>query len=153
MALGLFSFGMVNSTRAWLIIAPALLTGVGHGLTFHTMASLAIAPFPMAVRGTGSALTLIMMDLGAISGPPVLGIIGEHLGYGALFSAMGAVAVTTTAAYAISLRRIASQQSLHDEILREISTVELADKANPLRDDGRRNLDPSGAQPRGERSA
>ena len=100
MAIGMFSYALVISERSWLIIVPALLTGLGHGLMFHTMTSLTIAPFPNAVRGTGSALALMMLDLGTLIGAPVLGYIGDQAGYAALFATIGAACAICSIAYA-----------------------------------------------------
>ena len=73
-------------------MVPAILTGTGHGLMFHTMTSLTLENYPMAVRGSGSALALMMLDLGTIVGAPVLGLIGERFGFAILFGSIGGFA-------------------------------------------------------------
>ncbi len=103
MSAGMFSFSIVSESRPWLILIPALLTGVGHSLMFHTMTSLTIEGFPHAVRGTGSALALMMLDLGTFVGAPMLGLIGEHWGYSALFACIGCFTLVTAAVYAKSI--------------------------------------------------
>ncbi len=67
MSVGMFCFGLVDARHSWMIIVPAVLAGTGHGLMFHTMTSLTLEPFPRNVRGTGSALALMMLDLGTIA--------------------------------------------------------------------------------------
>ena len=99
MALGMFSFVLVTTTTAWLMIIPALLTGAGHGLMFHTMTSLTLEKYPMEVRGSGSALALMMLDLGTIFGAPVLGLIGELFGFAVLFSSIGCFTLVVAVAY------------------------------------------------------
>lgn len=89
MAIGMFSYSIVTAEYPWLIVVPALLTGSGHGLMFHTMTSLTIQPFPSDVRGTGSALALMMLDTGTLVGAPVLGYVGDHHGFAAMFSMVG----------------------------------------------------------------
>jgi predicted MFS family arabinose efflux permease len=89
MALGMTSYCLVDSLHPWRIVVPALMCGAGHGLMFHTMTSLTLHSFPIEVRGTGSALGLMMLDLGLLGGAPVLGLIGEHFGYSAMFVSMG----------------------------------------------------------------
>lgn len=89
MSLGMFSFCLATPERAYWLVVPALLCGFGHGLVFHTMTSLTIRPFPSEVRGTGSALALMMLDAGTLIGAPVLGLIGKHFGYPALFCTLG----------------------------------------------------------------
>ena len=102
MSAGMFSFAMVDAANAWLIVIPALLTGAGHGLMFHTMTSLTLENYPMAVRGSGSALALMMLDLGTIFGAPLLGQIGEWFGFAALFCTIGAFSLIVAATYAAS---------------------------------------------------
>jgi MFS family permease len=89
MTVGLFSFGLVSAEHPLRLALPALLCGVGHGLIFHTMTSLTIQPFPPALRGTGSALALMMLDAGTFLGAPILGLIGEYFGYSGLFFSLG----------------------------------------------------------------
>jgi MFS family permease len=110
MSLGMLSFGWVTAERAWLIMVPALLAGIGHSLMFHTMTSLTLEKFPSEVRGTGSALALMMLDLGTIAGAPVLGLIGERYGYATLFGTIGTLCFATAIAYAASRLRIAANQ-------------------------------------------
>ncbi len=99
MSVGMFTFALVGSPNPWLIIVPALLAGSGHGLMFHTMTALTIARFPVDLRGTGSTLALMLLDLGTICGAPVLGQIGEELGFAALFATIGGVCLAATALF------------------------------------------------------
>ncbi len=108
MSLGMLSFGWVTAERVWLIMVPALLAGIGHSLMFHTMTSLTLENFPSEVRGTGSALALMMLDLGTIAGAPVLGLVGERYGYAILFATIGALCFATAIAYAASRLRLAA---------------------------------------------
>ena len=101
MSLGMFSFALVNAQSAWLLAIPAVLCGVGHSLTFHTMTSLTIDPFPRELRGTGSALALMMLDLGMFAGAPILGLIGEYWGFAALFASVGAFCLLCTSVFLI----------------------------------------------------
>jgi len=89
----------VTAQHPWIIVVPALLAGTGHGLAFHTMTSLIIEPFPNALRGTGTALALMMMDFGMLAGAPVLGQIADTRGYGWMFAAIGLLSLTAAAAY------------------------------------------------------
>ena len=68
MSVGMCCFGLVDAQHSWMIVVPALLAGTGHSLMFHTMVSLTLETFPSAVRGTGSALALMMLDLGTLVG-------------------------------------------------------------------------------------
>lgn len=102
MCLGMFSYLLVTAERPWLLVIPALLTGTAHALMFHTMTALTIEPFPREVRGTGSALALMMLDLGMIAGAPILAWIGETLGFDWLFSLTAILLFTSMAAYSWS---------------------------------------------------
>ena len=108
MSLGMLSFGWVTADRVWLIMVPAFLAGIGHSLMFHTMTSLTLENFPSEVRGTGSALALMMLDLGTIAGAPALGLIGERYGYAALFATIGLLCLSVGVAYAASRIRLAA---------------------------------------------
>ncbi|WP_417734736.1 MFS transporter [Rosistilla oblonga] len=99
MAIGMFSYAIVSAQHPWLIVIPALLTGTGHGLMFHTMTSLTIQPFPMEVRGTGSALAMMMLDLGTLVGAPALGYVGDRFGYASMFATVGSICVVGMGIY------------------------------------------------------
>ncbi len=102
MSLGMYLFSMVDSHHPWLIVAPALLCGAGHGLMFHTMTSLTLQSFPLEVRGTGSALGLMMLDFGMLAGAPILGQLGDRFGYAVMFQALSGFCLLSTLAYAWS---------------------------------------------------
>jgi MFS family permease len=108
MAAGMLCFALVSAKHSWMIVVPALLGGIGHGLMFHTMTSLTLEAFPKEVRGTGSALALMMLDAGTLTGAPVLGLIGERFGFAALFGSIGALCLVTAAAYGVTSRRVAA---------------------------------------------
>ncbi|MEM8735057.1 MAG: MFS transporter [Planctomycetota bacterium] len=97
MAIGVGSFLLVGPNSPWLLAVPAALIGLGHGLTFHTMTSLTIAPFPIEFRGTASALALMMLDLGTLIGAPALGMIGEQFGYDGMFAVLGLLCLLSAA--------------------------------------------------------
>jgi MFS family permease len=89
MAAGMFSFRLVDATQPWFLIVPALLCGAGHALMFHTGTALILEAFPTEVRGTGSALAFMMLDLGSMIGSPILGWIADEHGFAWLFIAVG----------------------------------------------------------------
>ncbi|MDB4338629.1 MFS transporter [Rubripirellula sp.] len=105
MSAGMMGFAWVTAENTWVILIPAGLTGIGHSLMFHTMTSLTLASFPTAVRGTGSSLALMMLDLGTILGAPVLGWIGEIYGYAVLFATIGVICFMSGVIYMISERK------------------------------------------------
>jgi predicted MFS family arabinose efflux permease len=111
MSVGMFCFGLVDAAHSWMIVVPAILTGTGHGLMFHTMTSLTLETFPSAVRGTGSALALMMLDLGTICGAPILGLVGEYFGFAALFGSIGIFCLGVSVTYVASRLHFAVVQS------------------------------------------
>ncbi len=99
MALGMFSFLLVDPTEGWWLIVPGIICGNGHALMFHTMTSLALERFPADVRGTGSALTLMMLDGGLIAGAPILGQIAASFGFDWLFITVGVTCLVVASIY------------------------------------------------------
>ena len=89
MSVGIICFSFVHGGQPWMILLPAVLAGTGHSLMFHTMTALTLESFPNELRGTGSALALMMLDAGTIAGAPAFGSIGEHFGFVALFCSIG----------------------------------------------------------------
>jgi MFS family permease len=112
MGVGLLTFPFVTADRAWLLIVPALVCGVGHALVFPAMTSLNLETFDDRTRGTGSTLSLMTSDLGYIAGTPILGWLATSVGYDAMHLATAAVVLFAGSFYAwrrnVSLRRAAS---------------------------------------------
>ena len=102
MSAGMFCFWLVDAANPWMIVIPAVTCGTGHALMFHTMTALTIEPFPDEVRGTGSALALMMLDLGTIAGAPLLGGIADRWGFAWMFTAIGLFSLFAAAAYTLS---------------------------------------------------
>ena len=98
-------FVLVEESRAWMIVTPALLTGTGHSLIYHSMASLAMEPFPRELHGTGSVLVSITLDSGILIGAAVLGLIGEYLGFNWLFSSIGLACLICAIHFGLSRNR------------------------------------------------
>ena len=113
---GMFCYGLADATTPWLLIVPALICGVGHALVFHTMSALALESFPHGIRGTGSAFTLMMMDVGFIGGAPLLGMIAHQIGYAWMFASIGLTCALSAAVYAwssVPIWRARSQPHRH----------------------------------------
>ena len=102
MGIGMLTYPLVDAEHVWRIMIPALICGTGHSLMFHTGTSLILESFPSKVRGTGSSLSLTMLDVGLIAGAPVLGSIADRHGYDWLFIAVGASCFLVGAIYAWS---------------------------------------------------
>jgi len=101
-AIGILSFLWIDAADPWQLIVPGLIGGTGHAFTFQTMMSIALERFPRHFSGTGSALSLMMVDLGFVGGAPVLGLIARHAGFHALFATVGSISLTATAIFTAS---------------------------------------------------
>jgi MFS family permease len=99
MGLGMLSFLLVDVEHATRIVIPALLCGTGHSLMYHTCTALLMESFPDDVRGVGSAISMIAMDIGMICGSQILGEIAFRFGYNALFVIVALINVTAGIAY------------------------------------------------------
>jgi MFS family permease len=98
-AVGMFCFLIVDASQPRWLVVPALLCGTGHGLTFHTMVGLTLEPFPIQNHGTGSVLALMHLDLGTITGAPILGWVARHMGYNSVFLIVGGACLVVAAIY------------------------------------------------------
>tara|TARA_B100000029_G_scaffold355593_2_gene348424 strand:- start:1637 stop:3028 length:1392 start_codon:yes stop_codon:yes gene_type:complete len=122
MASGMLSFLLVDAEHAGWIVMPALLCGTGHSLMYHTCTSLFLDTFPPDVRGAGSGLSMVALDLGAVGGAQVLGEVAFRLGYDLLFVIVAGITVLAAVVYAMSSvpvwrerRRDASKNELRDQ--------------------------------------
>ncbi|MFP6703389.1 MAG: MFS transporter [Planctomycetaceae bacterium] len=102
MSLGMLSFLMVDPDHATLIVVPALLCGTGHSLMYHTCTSLFLDSFPTDVRGAGSGLSMVALDIGSVGGAQLLGEVAHRFGYNLLFLIVAGATLTAASIYAIS---------------------------------------------------
>jgi MFS family permease len=102
MSLGMLSFLMVDPDHAALIVVPALLCGTGHSLMYHTCTSLFLDSFPTDVRGAGSGLSMVALDIGSVGGAQLLGEVAHRFGYNLLFLIVAGATLTAASVYAIS---------------------------------------------------
>ena len=111
MSIGMLCYALVGADHPWMIVVPALLTGTAHALLFHTMTSLTIESFPSEVRGTGTSLALMMMDLGMIAGAPILAQIASHFDFTRMFTTIAVVCFVAGIIYAASSIPVWQQRS------------------------------------------
>lgn len=89
-------------SNTWLIIAPAMLMGSGHGMIYHTLTSLSIERFPAHARATGSAFCMLLTDCGMLVGAPILGWVAGTFGYQWMVGVLACLILIAAAAYAYS---------------------------------------------------
>jgi MFS family permease len=75
---------------ALLLNLAGILAGIGHGLLFPVLNTLAVRGEPGAVRGKATGIFTGGIDTGIFAGSLILGYIGEWFGLPALFWAAGA---------------------------------------------------------------
>jgi MFS family permease len=102
MASGQFTYLLVDKGHAWFVIVPALITGMGHALMFHTSTSLFVQTFPERSRGVGSAFALMIVDTGMIGGAPAIGWIAGRFGYNTMFVTVGAAVISAIVVYSVA---------------------------------------------------
>ena len=86
-ASGLFMLALVQEN--WGLAIAGLLCGVGHGMLFPTLNSMAIRHESYQNRGKITGIFTGSIDLGLFSGSFLLGYIGEAVGPSLLFLAAG----------------------------------------------------------------
>lgn len=114
LAVGLLCYGPVSSQNPLLIIIPALICGTGHALAYHPITALALERFPDQVRGTATALCLMMNDIGLICGAPLLGLIADNYGFDWLFRTLSLACFAVSGMYAVASIPVWRQQVISD---------------------------------------
>jgi len=59
----------------YLLIVPALISGVAHALIFPAIVASGSSSFPDRYRGLATTLILASFDFGGLIGPPIVGAI------------------------------------------------------------------------------
>jgi len=70
------------------------LSGIGHGLLFPLLNTMAVREEPAAIRGKATGIFTGGLDTGIFAGSLTLGYIGEWFGLNALFVCAGLSMVT-----------------------------------------------------------
>jgi MFS family permease len=117
MATGMAWFPLVTQFGARWIWLPGMICGTGHALVFQTMTALSLTRFPAKIRGTGSALSLMMLDLGTLVGAPLLSLIAKHYSYDAMFWAISASTYTVLLVYSFNLYRLKRRSNLQEPLV------------------------------------
>ena len=79
-----------------------MLCGTGHSLMYHTCTSLFLDSFPADVRGAGSGLSMVGLDIGMIGGAQVFGEVAHRFGYNLMFLVIAGITLTSASIYAFS---------------------------------------------------
>jgi MFS family permease len=76
----------------WLLLIPAVLSGIGNGATLPGVQTAVAGLAPMEYRGTFMSLNSMMLRLGQTLGPPIIGIAYAYGGINATFFSAAAIA-------------------------------------------------------------
>ena len=85
--LGLLLLNWLNGSL--LLVVSGLITGLGHGLLYPTLNTLAIRHEPIDIRGKINGIYTGSIDAGVMIGSIFLGFIGEAYGYPRIFLTAG----------------------------------------------------------------
>jgi MFS family permease len=102
MSAGMASFLLADN--ALMLMIPALLCATAHSFTYHNMVSLAVERFPPALRGTATAMALMVLDAGTMAAGPVLGYFDYR------FSFVGLAVLSLVAGGVCELARATSRK-------------------------------------------
>jgi MFS family permease len=86
-----------------------LITGLGHGVLFPSMLAVAVCPVAPHNRGKANGVFTGGVDSGVFLGSVMLGIIGQHLGFSALFATAGAALLLGLGIFWVTTRRACPQ--------------------------------------------
>jgi len=82
----------------WLLLIPAVLSGIGNGATLPGIQTAVAGLAPMEYRGAFMSLNSMMLRLGQTLGPPVIGIAYVYGGINATFFTAAGIAMTVPVA-------------------------------------------------------
>ncbi|MFY9268334.1 MAG: MFS transporter, partial [Candidatus Manganitrophaceae bacterium] len=97
MAIGILVL-FLSPTQMGLVLG-GVLSGSGHGFLFPILSTMVIGRERMENRGRVMALFTMFYDAGLFVGAPILGLIAEGGGYGAMFSTAAAVLIVSMAGF------------------------------------------------------
>jgi len=86
---GLGLAGLAFLPAPGVLVLSGLGCGAGHGTLFPVLNALAIARAPARLRGTVVSMHTAALDLGAVVGTPLCGLLAEWAGYPVMFTVMG----------------------------------------------------------------
>ena len=88
-----------------MLVLSGMACGAGHGTLFPVLNALAITRAPARLHGTVVGLHTAALDLGAVVGTPLCGLLAEWAGYRVMFEVMGAACLVGLVLMAADPRR------------------------------------------------
>lgn len=90
---------------AWQLALVGIGAGMGHGIFYPSLSSIAAERFHPLYPGQGMSLYVSAAGCGLFVGPPIWGIIVDQLGYETVFVSAGIVMAVSTVVFIVSERR------------------------------------------------
>jgi MFS family permease len=98
-------------TSEWALMVPGVFAGIAHAVLFPAVTAQGSAAFPSRYRGLGTTVMLAMLDLGTLTGAPLVGGLVETSKsvnlppYPTTFLVLSVGVIITAVAYAFTERR------------------------------------------------
>lgn len=95
-AFAIFALGLAGLAflpAPGLLVASGIACGIGHGTLFPVLNALATQRAPAGLQGTVVSLHTAAVDLGAVAGTPLCGVLAYSLGYPVMFAVSAAVCI------------------------------------------------------------
>lgn len=96
-ALGLTVLALADST--WLVVASAVLIGLGFGALLPALQAIAVTLSPVHRLSTAVSTFYLLLDIGTGVGPLLLGLVLPQLGYGGMYLLLAGGAVLAAVIY------------------------------------------------------
>lgn len=107
-AFAVFALGLVGLAflpAPGLLVLCGIACGAGHGTLFPVLNALAITRAPAHLQGTVVSLHTAALDLGAVVGTPICGLVAELFGWRTMFVLMGVASLAGLVCMATDPRR------------------------------------------------
>lgn len=89
--------GLVLLPRAGVLVGTGIACGLGHGTLFPVLSALAVSRAPAGRQGAVVSLLTAALDLGAVVGTPLCGLVADTLGWRPMFAGTAVVCLAAMA--------------------------------------------------------
>ena len=93
---------IAGTGRTGVLALAAVIGGLGHGSMYPALSAMVIARTEANAMGRSSSIYTSLYDVGSMTGPYLLGLVGEYFGYPALFVIAGAIALFGAGFFAVA---------------------------------------------------
>jgi MFS family permease len=107
----LFAYGgglvlIPHAWTGWHLFVIGTVCGMGHGIYYPSLSSLAAERFHPLYPGQGMSLYVSASGLGLFMGPPMWGVIADRFGYSVIFLLAGLLLWLATAVFVAAEMRV-----------------------------------------------